>query len=60
VLILFVQYRRVCCCNSSAVVQCLLVIQLFKRLSFPFTYFATQNARKVRGNRCKVISIDDK
>ena len=41
--------------QSSAVVQCLLVIKLLKRLSFPFTYFATQNARKVRGNCRKVI-----
>ncbi len=47
--------------EGSAVVQRLLVIQLLKRLSFTFT-FATQNARKVQGNRQyrrKVISIDD-
>jgi hypothetical protein len=33
-----------------------------ERLSFPFTYFATQNARKVRGRRkvIKKLSIDDK
>jgi hypothetical protein len=36
------------------IVQCLLLIQLLKRLSFPFTYFAIQNARKVQGNRRKV------